>query len=65
MAGAVAKAVERAEGEAGCGTVAGTYVGHGDYFNTLDEDTWTSFGGKILGTSAPRLAREMLASQLA
>jgi hypothetical protein len=32
-----------------CGTVAGTYVGHGDYFNTLDEDTWTSFGGKILG----------------
>jgi hypothetical protein len=39
-----------------CGTVAGTYVGHGDYFNTLDEDTWTSFGGKMLGTSAPRLA---------
>jgi hypothetical protein len=38
------------------GTVAGTYVGHGDYFNTLDEDTWTSFGGKILGQSAPRLA---------
>jgi len=39
-----------------CGTVGGTYVGHGDYFNTLDEDTWTSFGGKILGTSMPRLA---------
>jgi hypothetical protein len=39
-----------------CGTVAGTYVGHGDYFNTLDEDTWTSFGGKILGQSVPRLA---------
>lgn len=39
-----------------CGTTAGTYVGHGDYFNTLDEDTWTSFGGKLLGKSAPRLA---------
>jgi hypothetical protein len=39
-----------------CSTVAGTYAGHGDYFNTLDEDTWTSFGGKILGLSAPRLA---------
>ena len=39
-----------------CGTAGGTYVGHGDYFNTLDEDTWTSFGGTLLGTSAPRLA---------
>lgn len=39
-----------------CGTAGGTYVGHGDYFNTLDEDTWTSFGGKILGQSVPRLA---------
>jgi hypothetical protein len=39
-----------------CGTVGGTYVGHGDYFNTKGEDTWTSFGGKILGTSVPRLA---------
>jgi hypothetical protein len=38
------------------GTAGGTYVGHGDYFNTLDEDTWTSFGGKILGQSVPRLA---------
>jgi hypothetical protein len=38
------------------GTMAGTYVGHGDYFNTVDEDTWTSFGGRILGTSVPRLA---------
>jgi hypothetical protein len=36
--------------------MGGTYVGHGDYFNTLDEDTWTSFGGKILGESVPRLA---------
>jgi len=38
------------------GLVAGTYVGHGDYFNTHDEDTWTSFGGAVLGTSMPRLA---------
>ncbi len=39
-----------------CGTVAGTYVGHGDYFFTTVEDTWTSFGGKLTGQSAPRLA---------
>lgn len=39
-----------------CGTVAGTYVGHGDYFFTTEEDTWTSFGGKLTGQSAPRLA---------
>lgn len=39
-----------------CGTVAGTYVGHGDYFFTVVEDAWTSFGGKITGTSTPRLA---------
>ena len=39
-----------------CGTVAGTYVGHGDYFPTVKEDTWTSFGGKLSGQSAPRLA---------
>ncbi|HWA28020.1 MAG TPA: DUF5060 domain-containing protein [Lacunisphaera sp.] len=39
-----------------CGTVAGTYVGHGDYFFTVKEDTWTSFGGKLTGNSAPRLA---------
>jgi len=38
-----------------CGTVAGTYVGHGDYF-LVNEDTWTSFGGKLAGVSAPRLA---------
>lgn len=37
-----------------CGTVAGTYVGHGDYF-LVNEDTWTSFGGTLKGTSAPRL----------
>ena len=39
-----------------CGTVAGTYVGHGDYFYTVGEDTWTSFGGTLRGQSAPRLA---------
>lgn len=38
-----------------CGTVAGTYVGHGDYF-LENEDTWTSFGGALKGQSAPRLA---------
>jgi Domain of unknown function (DUF5060)/Protein of unknown function (DUF4038)/Domain of unknown function (DUF5605) len=36
--------------------MGGTYVGHGDYFNTAGEDTWPSFGGKILGQSVPRLA---------
>jgi hypothetical protein len=39
-----------------CGTAGGTYVGHGDYFTTVAEDTWTSFGGKMSGQSAPRLA---------
>jgi hypothetical protein len=39
-----------------CGTAGGTYVGHGDYFNTHGEDTWTSFGGHLSGQSAPRLA---------
>jgi hypothetical protein len=38
------------------GTVAGTYVGHGDYFYRDETDTWTSFGGKLHGESAPRLA---------
>ncbi len=37
------------------GTVAGTYVGHGDCFSTQVEDTWISFGGRLSGTSAPRL----------
>jgi hypothetical protein len=39
-----------------CGTIGGTYVGHGDYFNHQGEDTWTSFGGTISGQSVPRLA---------
>lgn len=45
-----------------CGTVAGTYVGHGDYFETEVEDTWTSFGGTLSGESWKRLAflREVL-----
>lgn len=38
------------------GTVAGTYVGHGDYFPVGQEDSWTSFGGTLGGQSAPRLA---------
>jgi hypothetical protein len=44
------------------GTVAGTYVGHGDYFFTDETDTWTSFGGALRGESAPRLKflREVL-----
>lgn len=33
----------------------GTYVGHGDYFNHAGNDTWTSFGGKLSGESAPRI----------
>jgi hypothetical protein len=39
-----------------CGTIGGTYVGHGDYFNHQGNDTWTSFGGKLSGESAPRIA---------
>jgi hypothetical protein len=39
-----------------CGAIGGTYVGHGDYFTTTDEDTWTSFGGTIRGQSTPRIA---------
>ena len=38
------------------GTVGGTYVGHGDYFNGVGNDSWTSFGGTLKGKSAPRLA---------
>ncbi len=39
-----------------CGIIGGTYVTHGDYFTTVDQDTWTSFGGKISGHSVPRIA---------
>jgi len=39
-----------------CGIIGGTYVTHGDYFTTVIEDTWTSFGGKMSGHSAPRIA---------
>lgn len=38
-----------------CGTVAGTYVGHGDFFEAEDAATWTSFGGVLRGESASRL----------
>ncbi len=37
------------------GTVAGTYVGHGDYF-TSPQDRWVSYGGVLRGESPPRLA---------
>jgi hypothetical protein len=37
------------------GTVAGTYVGHGEcYLNDLD--TWLSYGGVLRGESPPRIA---------
>jgi hypothetical protein len=39
-----------------CGIIGGTYVTHGDYFTTVDEDTWTSFGGKMRGQSVSRIA---------
>jgi hypothetical protein len=39
-----------------CGIIGGTYVTHGDYFTTVIEDTWTSFGGKMRGHSGPRIA---------
>ncbi len=39
-----------------CGTVAGTYVSHGDIYKTPEKDAWISFGGELGGTSAPRLA---------
>ncbi|HEX4052764.1 MAG TPA: DUF5060 domain-containing protein [Tepidisphaeraceae bacterium] len=38
------------------GTIAGTYVGHGETYSNPDGPTWTSQGGKLLGTSPPRLA---------
>jgi hypothetical protein len=37
------------------GTVAGTYVGHGDYY-TDPQDRWVSYGGVLRGQSPPRLA---------
>lgn len=41
------------------GLIAGTYVGHGETLtaqNLSADDSWTGKGGKLLGTSAPRLA---------
>jgi hypothetical protein len=38
------------------GTIAGTYVGHGETYSNPDKISWTSEGGELLGQSAPRLA---------
>lgn len=39
-----------------CGTVAGTYVGHGEHLRSQSNQSWTSFGGSLSGESAPRIA---------
>jgi hypothetical protein len=46
------------------GTIAGTYVGHGETYSNPDKISWTSEGGELLGHSAPRLAflRQILES---
>jgi hypothetical protein len=38
------------------GTVAGTYVGHGETYLSPDDVLWWSKGGALKGQSAPRLA---------
>jgi hypothetical protein len=38
------------------GTIAGTYVGHGETYSNPNKISWTSEGGELLGHSAPRLA---------
>ncbi|HEY0947022.1 MAG TPA: DUF5060 domain-containing protein [Opitutaceae bacterium] len=38
------------------GTVAGTYVGHGEYFVAPDDVTWLGEGGELKGESPPRIA---------
>lgn len=38
------------------GTIAGTYVGHGETYSNPGGPTWTSDGGKLLGQSPARLA---------
>jgi hypothetical protein len=38
------------------GTIAGTYVGHGETFTQPDGLAWTGSGGKLMGSSPPRLA---------
>jgi len=39
-----------------CGTIAGTYVGHSEYFTDPHEVVWLGEGGKLKGESPPRLA---------
>jgi hypothetical protein len=38
------------------GTVAGTYVGHSETFDSLGADSWLAYGGRLRGESPPRLA---------
>jgi Domain of unknown function (DUF5060)/Protein of unknown function (DUF4038)/Domain of unknown function (DUF5605) len=38
------------------GTIAGTYVGHGETYLSPDEVVWWSKGGKLCGASPPRIA---------
>jgi hypothetical protein len=38
------------------GTIAGTYVGHGETYLSADDVLWWSKGGVLKGQSAPRLA---------
>jgi hypothetical protein len=38
------------------GTIAGTYVGHGETFSSAKGVSWTGEGGKLMGQSPPRLA---------
>ena len=39
-----------------CGTVAGTYVGHSEYFNAPHDLVWLGEGGVLRGESPPRIA---------
>ena len=38
------------------GTIAGTYVGHGETFSNPKGISWTGEGGELMGQSPPRLA---------
>jgi hypothetical protein len=38
------------------GTIAGTYVTHGEVLSNPDQVTWTAEGGRLHGESPPRLA---------
>jgi hypothetical protein len=39
-----------------CGTVAGTYVGHSEYFTSPHDIVWLGEGGVLKGESPPRIA---------